>query len=214
MGEGVLLPASEARTKLLRAIHSPFVPKERIRARKEAEFILEDAKRRARQILAEANAKAGKIMDRAKEEGERLGRKELAAQILSAKRQLEKERKAMRRKSVAMALEMARRIVRDRLRVKPESIREICRQVLEEHPMSGVVTVCANPADFELLGPVQKRLEIECKVEIQMVPDEKLERGDIILRGTWGEVDASVETQLGVLGQIADDWMVQNELQD
>ncbi len=81
---------------------------------------------------------------------------------------------------VALALELARQVVLHELRTQPEAILPIVRKALAAFPaQAGVPALHLHPQDLALVRSAAPELEAS---GISTVPDEHLQRGDVLIQ--------------------------------
>jgi len=92
----------------------------------------------------------------------------------------------------ALALEVARQVVRDALKVQPESVIAVIREALTQVPQQGA-TVRVNPLDAAL---VQQYLgEQFGTTGHRLREDEAVERGGCLIESEGGQIDAQITTR-------------------
>ncbi|MDE2254925.1 MAG: flagellar assembly protein FliH [Betaproteobacteria bacterium] len=80
---------------------------------------------------------------------------------------------------VALALEIARQVVISELRTRPEGVLDVLHRALDAYPAhAGIPWVRLHPDDVKLLHALAPELEAG---GLSLVPDEALQRGDLIL---------------------------------
>jgi len=179
------------------------VARELLSASAQAAQVLEQAHREAEQILAEA----AQARQEAVESGFRHGHEQGAAQWFEALRRA-RERVAeaaehARPEIARLALRVAEKILRQRLELQPDAIvpmiDEALRVFLAQNHSRVVLRV--HPDDASVLAARQQRwLERNPAIEgLAVVPDETVGRGGCRIETESGTVDATLETQLGVI---------------
>ncbi len=139
------------------------------------------------------------------EEGVRRTRDEAASEVAAAGRrlaenlkQLDALKKRMRNEAeaevVRLALAVARRILYRELTIDPESIRGIVHAALRslEHRDLMKVRVASESADIVRSALAQA----PAQATIEVVPDSRMGRGDIVFETSAGQLDTSIDTQL------------------
>lgn len=176
------------------------------KARAEGEAALE-AKRRAEESAAAARAAE---LEQAREEGRRAGAQAVRAELDSV---LEREREDLRRAMqglqalmrdleqrlagdvLGMSLELARLVLREHLRVKPDILLAALREGVESLPsLSEQVTLVVHPADAQMLRALSGDERV-LPVPWKIVEDSQLTRGGFRLETSSTEVDGSMETR-------------------
>ena len=92
----------------------------------------------------------------------------------------------------ALALEVARQVVRDTLKAQPESVIAVIREALTQVPQTGA-TVRVNPADAELVR--QYLGEQFGSTGHRMREDDAVERGGCLVESEGGQIDAQITTR-------------------
>lgn len=103
-------------------------------------------------------------------------------------------RRDAERDLVKLGIEIARRILRRELSTDPSAILGLVKAALERVDARDVFRVRAHPEDARTLDACLADLGMPERIEV--VADQNLERGAVILETTKGQLDASVETQL------------------
>ena len=93
-----------------------------------------------------------------------------------------------------LGIEIARRILRRELSTDPSAILGLVKAALERVDARDVFRVRAHPEDARTLDACFADLGMPERIEV--VADQNLERGAVILETAKGQLDASVETQL------------------
>lgn len=120
-----------------------------------------------------------------------------AGRFLQAAEQLGQARRKLRRDAeedlVRLAVAIARRVLNRELSVDPEAVLGIVKAALDKLDAREVERLRLNPEDAPV---VRKHLEAMGALRFEIVPDERLERGAVVLETARGSLDASTETQL------------------
>jgi flagellar assembly protein FliH len=164
-------------------------------------------------IIEQAAAEAEGIREQARAEGyaegRRAGQEQGAAEVSSAARALEQALRdiatlraevadAVEIDAIELALELAGKILATALELRPELILEVIQGALRRLGDRRRITVAVNPDDLETVRQMIGELPVggsgieHCEV----LADERLGVGGVIVRAVEGEVDASVQTQL------------------
>lgn len=95
---------------------------------------------------------------------------------------------------IELVFEIARKVIGEHLALNKEAIAEVARRALSIAGQAELYYLHLHPDDAEL---VEKHL---CRdtlgMPLQVVPDERLNSGDCLVRTAYGRVDAGVEAQL------------------
>ncbi len=168
---------------------------------------------RAEDILSAAWVEAEKVREHARREGEALGRAEgldaaradveqLVTALGAATRGLEEARtelvSVIERQAAELALRIAEQILTAAVEIEPERVVDITRAALRRLTDRHRVTIAVNPLDLELVsesvGPLKHELGgIE---HLDVLAERRVERGGVLVRTEYGEVDATISAQL------------------
>jgi flagellar assembly protein FliH len=172
---------------------------------------------KAQQIIAEARAEAEVIKQRAQAEGRQAAIKAAEAAIQTkldeqfrqllpaleaAAQQVVQAKDAWQRQweknLVALATQIAERVIRRELAQQPDIPLALVREALELATGSKKVTVHLNPQDRAVLGDrVQHLAARMAKLgPVQVVSDDTVTRGGCRVHTDFGMVDQQIETQL------------------
>lgn len=92
----------------------------------------------------------------------------------------------------ALAIEIARQVVRDTLAVKPEVILSVAREALQSLPQQGAL-LRVHPEDLQL---VRRYLEEHFEgMAHRVIEDAAVSRGGCLIDSAGGQIDAQVETR-------------------
>jgi len=92
----------------------------------------------------------------------------------------------------ALALEVARQVVRDTLKVQPESVLAVIREALTQVPQQGA-TVRVNPLDAALVR--QYLGEQFSSTSHRLREDDDVLRGGCLIESEGGQIDAQITTR-------------------
>ena len=188
------------------------------RARKQAERIVNEAERRAQQVILQR-------MDDGFQRGVEKGRAAGLAQIRTEAREAvfaetrarieallgalatglaefdhNKRRLLARAESglIELAMSIARRVCKISIGQNSEAVRANARHLLERVGPAADPILNLHPADYEALRRQTPELlrNIEGLTHVEIVADETLGRGDCVLRTREGSLDASIDAQL------------------
>ncbi|HEY1449463.1 MAG TPA: FliH/SctL family protein [Solirubrobacteraceae bacterium] len=164
-------------------------------------------------LLADATAEATRIREAARAAGKAEGHREglsegrrqtsAAAQALDAAlaelaRVGEEQAAALERDAVALAVELAGKVLAGAIEVQPERVLDVLAGALQRVAERRQVVVIVDPADVELVRGTLAELQAQAggieRCELQA--DRRVGAGGAIVRTRESEVDASVLTQL------------------
>lgn len=174
---------------------------------------MESAARQARALVAAAEAEADRIRSEAfgagHAEGFEAGRSEARAELaptahafgaaLTELRALSADAADRVEKPAAdLALQMAERVVAGTIACEPERLLDIVRGALRTIVERERVTVLVHPDDLDLMrdGMAEVTGSLGGIEHLEVQEERRVGRGGAILRTSFGEVDARVETKL------------------
>lgn len=155
---------------------------------------------------AEAEAARREAYQQGMEEGVRQAAAQWDAALQRLARSLEeiagykpRLRLEAEREVVALALAIARRILRRELHIDPEALLGLVKAAMEKASQREITAVRIRPEHAERLRAHLARIGAPEAIEVR--PDSSLEPGAVILEVTRGMIDASLETQLDEIGR-------------
>jgi flagellar assembly protein FliH len=185
-------------------------------AESEAARIVGEAQSKAAQIEAEASQKADSILQEAKrqaadqgrEEGYRSGEEEvnrligrLHDIINAAIDERQSILKRTERQVVDLVLMIARKVVKiiaeNEKRVVLENVREAMKKVEGDTE----VTIRVNTRDLNLVTRHKKQFiaAVESLKQVHIEEDSRIEAGGCVIVTTFGDIDARIQNQLGII---------------
>ncbi|MEZ5399057.1 MAG: FliH/SctL family protein [Bryobacteraceae bacterium] len=145
---------------------------------------LRDGERSGREAAkADFSAEAARILGQVTQ-----GVGELAAFRLRVRQQMEAD-------LVRLSIAIARRIVHRELHVDPEALLGIVKAAIDKIESRDLLRLRVSAADHTLIEQGLRGALATSRADL--VSDASLPRGSLVLESTRGELDASVETQLG-----------------
>lgn len=96
---------------------------------------------------------------------------------------------------VALAVEIARKLVHREIQLDEKIIITFVRVALEKLNADGKVTMQLNPKDKEILEPELEGIRGSREMQIVLKGNEELKRGDCIIESEYGAIDARVSEQ-------------------
>ena len=162
----------------------------------------------ARELARREGMEEGRREAAALLEGERVALKALIASMNEVMQDFEQ---SLANDVLSMSLELAKLIIRQSLRVKPEAIIAVVREAVESLPgVSDQTVLLVHPADAVLIRMVAENDRALGELPWKIVEDEHIERGGCRLETPTTEVDATLETRwrrvLAALGR-DDPWI-------
>lgn len=179
-----------------------------------ARSIVDDATQRADTILREAQLKAQYIEQEAYQKGYQEGHHaamvELSGSLktirsVAAKAVEEKWKyiKAIEGNIVELSLEIAEKVIAERIKLDPEVILNIARKALMVAAEREHIQIRVNPDDLEVLKAHKDDLtgSMDGIQKIEVIADRRVGRGGCILETSAGNVDARIQSQLSQIDQ-------------
>jgi len=162
----------------------------------------------ARELARREGMEEGRREAAALLEGERVALKALIASMNEVMQDFEQ---SLANDVLSMSLELAKLIIRQSLRVKPEAVVAVVREAVESLPgVSDQTVLLVHPADAVLIRMVAENDRALGELPWKIVEDEHIERGGCRLETPTTEVDATLETRwrrvLAALGR-DDPWI-------
>ena len=104
---------------------------------------------------------------------------------------------------VRLAIQLARKVLNRELQVDPTSVARIAEAALQQVAIDGVVKLRVNPAEYEALSQYWQRAHgtTEADRTYEVVADEAIAAGGVVIDTRAGTVDAQIETQLEEISQ-------------
>jgi len=135
----------------------------------------------------------------------------LKALIVSMNEVMQDFEQSLANDVLSMSLELAKLMVRQSLRVKPEAVVAVVKEAVESLPgVSDQTVLSVHPADAVLIRRAAEDDRGLAEVPWKIVEDEHMERGGCRLETPTTEVDATLETRwrrvLAALGR-DDPWI-------
>jgi flagellar assembly protein FliH len=197
-------------------------------ATRDAQAIIDDAQERSRALLDDAARQAQTIADdarrTARDDGYAAGVAEAdaaMADMLAAMRTLidvaRTERHALLTSAepelVRLALGIAERVLHQQVALDHGVVVEMAKAAISRIVDREKITVRVNPADIERMREHREELLTLGDVKtMQVVEDQRVDRGGVVLETDAGSIDAKISTQLAEVRKIlhiADDIVVQ-----
>jgi len=183
------------------------------RAREEARRILEEAEQAAERAAAAARAEMERRCEEAVAAVQAEQRQAFAQAAADLLGQMEEGFHSLcedlGRQVAALAMEVAEKVVRDRLDTRPEAVVQMAREALRSLSDGGCAATCGTVRLVVSAGGARELSEHKAALltalppggELSVVADETLAPGDVIVQGEGGEIDARIATQLEAIRQ-------------
>jgi len=182
-----VISAKKANQLSIKAIRNNLIWKERIIAQEQAEKVIIKAKQRAKVIVNEAESKVVQAILRGKEAGKELGFRQVAKDVAEVIRWRKLTVEKHLSDLVKLATEMARRILRRELKIRPESIHSICKGVIKENLPGRRLVIIVSPNDLKILKQNAHSLICDENIMVGFEVSDHMKPGDCIIRGELGE---------------------------
>ncbi len=192
---------SEIRAKCLRA-------DEDISPEEQAQRIVAQAESRAVSILDSARTDAESIRASAKEEGHQAGhaewdeRKQAMEQRIETleaetERQLAEHWSALEPELLALAVEVAKKIVRHEVDQHQEYILDAIKTALYQLRDKREIKLHLNAVDYEFLKDRKDEMRgsFDGLQSVEMIEDRRIEKGGVLIESASGQLDARLESQ-------------------
>ena len=174
--------------------------KEARRLREEAESFLESARRKAEEIESQAYNNG---FEQGKKDGEELGKRQFEAmcnRLRSLIESLNGQGKELFSKyeeqMVRLCLKIAKKIVAVELDTRPELVLEALRLAVDEIEEATEIKIFLHPKDLEVVKEsVVSRTDLTSGHKMEFLPNETIGRGGCIIETEFALVDASFETR-------------------
>lgn len=182
----------------------------------EAQAIIEQAETRAAEITAEARRRveteAEEIKAAAAREGYEKGYREAQKQAENEGRQIRHEARKvlaqaeearrqklehMKDEILALAVEIAQKIVARELETHPDTVLRIAEEAILLAAGRKQVVLWVNPSELEICLSRREQLAalLPPRVDLQIMTDEAVEMGGCLLENEYGRVDARLSTR-------------------
>ncbi len=218
---GEVEPVLRANSESMPAVTAfPSVPERRqsVSAPDPAPGLLAEARRKAEEILRQAQAAADEIPPRAQEQaaqatadGFAKGRDEARAEAALSRQaaqamiaELAAWREGMISESEGTILEMIRQIARlmfgGGIRLDKDALQTYLNEVVENTRSLGDLNIYLNPDDFSQLEPAWADHQAQIRgSRVHIAGSPSVLPGGCVIKGQMGSVDASVETKLAAV---------------
>lgn len=175
---------------------------------------LEPQAANGRSALETALAEADAIRERARAEGEAAGRAAAEAAVRAeaegalallgdARRALDDLREeltaGLEADAVALGLRLAEQVIAGAVEVDPSRLLDVASLALRRLADRRVVTLVVNPAELDVLSAAVTQVcaELGGIEHLSVQADRRVGRGGVVARTEEGEIDATVDAQLG-----------------
>ncbi len=168
------------------------IPREVIDSRAEAERIVAEANARAAKILDDAKVSAQAFASQAAEEARAQETAKLAAGFLALRAEEDARAERDLARTIELAVLLAERLVGEGLTIEPSRIAALAASALEEARGARKVRIDASPDDVAALQQALGAIGHTATVEA----DPTLARGSLVVHTDLGRIDARLQPQL------------------
>lgn len=183
------------------------IDKKTLEARSRAETIIADAeaeaakiRQRAQKVLNEVEA----VRERARKEGlaagESKGLSQVTEKLVKIEAIKEKFYKESEKDIIKLVVAIAEKVIGKIVEDRPEVIRDVVRQALERS-IGDRITVRINPHDYKALTKenVEFRDVLDRTKRLHFKEDDTIAKGGCVVETEVGTIDAQIETQLDAI---------------
>ena len=179
------------------------------KSKEEARMILEEAQER---LEYEEKVSKNKGYQEGYQEGSKEGREEIvesAKSIMIRSQSIVEEAMKIKKNTleenekniIEIALEIAKKIIKKEVREDKTIVELNLKTALKKIPISKKMTIILNWEDLEHVKEIKQQLisEIHGVDQIEIIEDQKLDKGGCILETSIGTIDASINSQIEIL---------------
>jgi type III secretion protein L len=166
--------------------------------------IIEEAKRQADEIRAQAERDKQAVFDKAVEDARAQVAVEQGELILRTKMQIGEMMQAMERDVLDLALKISAKIIGRDLERDPMVVAEIAATAIEVARAAKAMILRVNPKDAQTLRNAKPKLMelIGRTLELSIRDDADVEPGGCIIQTEFGTIDAQIKTQYQMLENV------------
>lgn len=177
------------------------VPAEAFEATRRARALLSRAEEDARAVLARAEQEREAVRAAAEEAGLRQARARAGALLAGAARERDRILAACEREVVALAIDVARKVIGRELRADPAAVAALAGPVLEAARGRRQVTLRIHPADAASIRAASSGLApaLAGVPPTSIEEDASLAPGDVVVETEADRLDARIETRIETL---------------
>ena len=186
-------------------LSSPKVLKREVyEATRDARDVVALAQEKAKQIIEDAGRERDAIHEQAREEGNARGLSEWNHILARTTLRIEELTKSWEETMLRLSVRVAEKIIGEQLRLHPDTIVEIVREVLKGTRPGKHLVIQVNETEA---GQVRARLDhlkesLGVSSEIEIVASVSVRPGGCVIESELGIIDARLETQLKCLEDV------------
>lgn len=184
---------------------SPKVLKREVyEAARDARDVVTSAQERARQIIEDAERQRDTIREQARLEGNAQGLAEWNRILVQAAQRSEELAKGWEETMLRLSVRVAEKIVGEQLRLHPDTIVDIVREVLKNIRLGKHLSIQVNQSEAQQVRARVDRLKeaLGSSSEIEIVASASVPTGGCVIDSELGIIDARLETQLKCLEDV------------
>jgi len=184
---------------------SPKVLKrEAFEAVRDARDVVTSAQERARQIIGDAERERDAIREQARQEGNDKSLAEWNAVLAQARHRADELAKGWEETMLRLSVRLAEKIIGEELKLHPETIVAIVREVLNGTRVGKHLTIQVNEGDAQQVRSRIDRLResLGAATDVDIVASPSIRSGGCVVESELGIVDARLETQLKCLEEV------------
>jgi type III secretion protein L len=184
---------------------SPKVLKREVyEATRDARDVVSLAQERARQIIEEAERQRDTIREQARREGSAQGLAEWNRILMQAAQRSEELAKSWEEAMLRLSVKVAEKIIGEQLRLHPDTIVEIVREVLKSIRPGKHLSIQVHQSEAQQVRVRVDRLKeaLGPSIEIEIVASTSVPAGGCVIESELGIIDARLETQLKCLEDV------------
>jgi flagellar biosynthesis/type III secretory pathway protein FliH len=168
---------------------------------KPVEAPVEDARKAAARIVAEAQADAARLRAQAVADGHEEGVAQAAELLASVRAESERARREAETELKRLAVSIAEKILGRELALSPDAVIDVTREALRAAGDPDQLIVRAHPDDVAALEREKPRLmeRMRESAAVTVRADAQVTRGGCVLETPLGVVDARLQTQLAAI---------------
>jgi type III secretion protein L len=173
-------------------------------ASREARDIVALAQEKAKQLIEEAEREREIIRHKARQEGVEQGLVEWNQVLARTNQRADELARNWEEKMLRLSVRVAEKIIGEQLRVHPDTVVDIVREVLQGARPGRHLTIQVNEADAQQVRLRTDRLRetLSASSEIHIVASSTVPPGGCIVESELGIIDARLETQLRCLEEV------------
>jgi type III secretion protein L len=173
-------------------------------AGREARDVVVLAQEKAKRIIEEAEREQDAIQEQARQEGNARGLAEWNHILARTAQRSEELTKSWEETMLRLSVRVAEKIIGEQLRLHPDTIVEIVREVLKGTRPGKHLVIQVNEAEAQQVRVRIDRLKelLSGSSEIEIVSSASVRPGGCVVESELGIIDARLETQLKCLEEV------------